>query len=97
MVGCADGMARDAEQCSIKSTAPALPVIYCIYTFKKDWNESERDVARDSGVWVVGVFVMILGVTWFLCGLPHRDLIFSLLPLLGGQTCFSSFLRVKEF
>ena len=30
---------------------PISLVIYWVYTFKKDWNESERDVARDLGVW----------------------------------------------
>ena len=31
---------------------------------------------------------MLLGVAWLLCGLPHRDLIFSLLPLRGLKHVF---------
>ena len=97
VVRCADGLVRDAEECSIKCTTP-YHWSSTGYTLLKRIGMSLRGMWPETLVYgVVGVFVMILGVTWFLCGLPHRDLIFSLLPLLGGQTCFSSFLRVKEF
>ena len=39
---------------SIESTTPVSPVIYCACTFKNDWNKSERDAARDSGLWGCG-------------------------------------------
>lgn len=54
MVGCADGVVRDAEWCSVKSTTPVSPVVYCVYAFKKDWSESEGGVGRDSGMWGCG-------------------------------------------
>ena len=76
---------------SIESTTPVSPVIYCACTFKNDWNKSERDAARDSGLWGCG---SLCDDTW--CHVvPVRSPTpwshFKSPPTPGGQTCFSSF------
>lgn len=76
---------------SIKSTTPVHQSSTAHTLLKMIGTSLRRMQPETQACGVVGVFVMILGVTWFLCGLPHHDLILSLLPLLGVKHVFLPF------